>query len=171
MNGIPTKINLFNLYTQGNRMLGISDEVTLPDFEALSETISGAGILGEIDDPTVGHFGSMEQEVPFRVLDEDAVGLMDPTAPVNITLRAAQQVSTVDGAVTFKPMRVVMRGKNKSLSLGSVKQATAMSTSISMELTYILIELNGKPMVELDKLNGVFKIKGVDIMSKAREMC
>ena len=26
----------------------------LPDFEALADTISGAGILGELDDPTVG---------------------------------------------------------------------------------------------------------------------
>lgn len=171
MDGIPTKINMFNLYAAGNKLLGISEEVTLPDFEALSETISGAGLLGEIDDPTVGHFGSMEQEVPFRVLDEDEVDMMDPTKPVNITLRAAQQVSTVDGAVTFKAMRVVMRGKNKSLGLGKVKQAAAMGSSIKMELTYILIELAGKPMVELDKLNGVFKIKGVDILAKAREMC
>jgi Phage tail tube protein FII len=171
MDGIPTKINMFNIYNTGNRLLGVSNEVTMPDLEALSETISGAGILGEIDDPTVGHFGAMPQEVPFRVLDEEAVGMMDPTAPVNLTLRAAQQVSTVDGAVVFKPMRIVMRGKNKSLSIGSVQQAQAMGTTITMELTYLLIELGGKPMVELDKLNSVFKLRGVDILAKAREMC
>ena len=171
MNGIPTKINMFNVYRSGNRLMGVSNEITLPDFEAMSDTISGAGILGEIDDPAVGHYGSMTQEVPFRVVDEDAVGMMDPTEPVNLTLRAAQQVSTVDGAVVFKPMRIVMRGKNKALSLGSVQQSNAMGTSITMELTYILIELDGKPMVELDKLNSVFKLRGIDILEKARGMC
>jgi P2 family phage contractile tail tube protein len=162
---------MFNVYRDASKLLGVSEEVTLPDFEALSETIAGAGLLGEIDDPTVGHFGSMEQEIPFRVLDEDAVDMLDPTKPVNITLRAAQQVSTVDGAVTFKAMRIVMRGKNKSLTTGKVKQSAMMESSIKMELTYILVEIDGKPMVELDKLNTVFKIKGVDILAKARAMC
>lgn len=171
MDAIPTKINMFNLYTTGDRLAGVTGEVTLPDFEAISETISGAGILGEIDDPTVGHFSSMEQEVPFRVLDEDAVDMMDPTKPVNITLRAAQQVSTAEGAVDFKAMRVVMRGKNKSLSMGKVKQGGTMDSSIKMELSYILVEIDGKTMVELDKFNQVFRIKGTDILAKARAMC
>ena len=56
MKTIPTKINKYNVYNQGNRLLGTGDEVTLPSFEASSETVSGAGVLGEFDDPTVGYF-------------------------------------------------------------------------------------------------------------------
>ena len=51
---IPTKINNYNVYNAGDKLLGVGDELTLPDFEATSETVSGAGILGEIDDPTIG---------------------------------------------------------------------------------------------------------------------
>ena len=54
MKTIPTKINRYNVYNRGNRLLGMGDELTLPDFEPSSETVSGAGILGEIDDPTPG---------------------------------------------------------------------------------------------------------------------
>ena len=54
MNTIPTKINRYNVYNKGNRMLGVGEEMALPDFEPSSETVTGAGILGEIDDPTVG---------------------------------------------------------------------------------------------------------------------
>ena len=53
MNTIPTKINRYNVYNKGNRLLGVGEEMTLPDFEPSSETVTGAGILGEIDDPTV----------------------------------------------------------------------------------------------------------------------
>lgn len=63
---IPSKINSYNVYNDAERLIGVGDEVTLPDFEAMAETISGAGILGELDDPTVGHFSNMEMEIPFR---------------------------------------------------------------------------------------------------------
>ena len=76
---IPTKINNYNVYNDGEKLLGVGDELTLPDFEATSETISGAGILGEIDDPTIGHFGNMQLEIPFRTLDKEATNMMDQT--------------------------------------------------------------------------------------------
>ena len=44
---IPEIINDFNVYKSGSKLIGVSDEVTLPDFEARTETISGGGIAGE----------------------------------------------------------------------------------------------------------------------------
>ena len=71
-NQIPEIINAFNVYHGGNKFLGISGAVTLPSMDAITETISGAGILGEYETAVPGHFGSMEQEVPFRILEQDA---------------------------------------------------------------------------------------------------
>ena len=48
---IPEVINDFNIYHTGNKVIGVTGEVSLPDLEAVTETISGAGILGEIDVP------------------------------------------------------------------------------------------------------------------------
>ena len=42
----PTKINKYNVYAKGNRLLGRGDEMELPKFETSGETVSGAGILG-----------------------------------------------------------------------------------------------------------------------------
>ena len=36
---------------------------------------------------------------------------------------------------------------------------------------YILIEVDGKTVVELDKLNEVYKVNGVDVLAKIKEMC
>ena len=36
-----TKINAYNVYRDSKKLVGLSDEVTLPDFEGLTETISG----------------------------------------------------------------------------------------------------------------------------------
>ena len=32
---IPTKINNYNVYNEGEKLLGVGDELTLPDFEQL----------------------------------------------------------------------------------------------------------------------------------------
>ena len=170
MNTIPTKINRYNVYNKGNRLLGVGEEMTLPDFEPSSETVTGAGILGEIDDPTVGYFGNQELEIPFRLLDKETADMMDMTKAVQLTLRAAQQTLTVEGNTEFRSMRVVVRGKSATLSMGSVKSGSSMGSGVTLNLTYILIEVDGESLIELDKLNPTFKVRGVDILQKVREM-
>ena len=167
---IPSKINSYNVYNDAERLIGVGDEVTLPDFEALAETISGAGILGELDAPTVGHFSNMEMEIPFRVLDREATDMLDMTKAVRLTLRAAQQALTVEGDTEFRSMRVVVRGKSATLAMGSVQNANPMESSVTLNVSYILIEVDGTTLVELDKINPTFKVNGVDLLQKVREM-
>lgn len=169
---IPSKINSFNVYKDGTRLIGISDEVTLPDFESITETLSGPGILGEIDDPTLGHFQSMEMEIPFRTMDKDLFILSNDTSSVMITLRGSIQYTVNDtGATTLKPMRIVVRGKNKGITGGKAKQGTGTASSIKLEILYILIEIGNVVEIELDKLNFVYKLHGKDLLKKIRKMC
>ena len=168
--GIPEVIHDFNLYNSGNVLTGHTGEVTLPDFEAMTETISGAGILGEYEAPVPGHFGSMEQEVPFNCINEDYFKMVDPTAAMELTLRGAIQYNVKATQQTdYMGMRVVFRGKPKKMAIGTVKQRGKMDSSITLELTYILVEMDGKKRVELDKINGTFKINNVDVLAKVRQ--
>lgn len=171
MKTIPTKINKYNIYNEGNRLLGAGDELSLPEFEASAETISGAGILGEIDDPTVGYFGNQEIEIPFRILDSEAVDMLDMTKAVHLEIRGAQQTTNSAGTIEFRSMRVVVRGRANKFSPGKVKAGSPMETAITLSLLYILIELEGKPVLELDKINEVYKINGNDILETVKEMC
>lgn len=172
MYNIPSKINSFNVYNDGTKLVGISDETTLPDFESITETLSGPGILGEVDDPTLGHFSSMEMEIPFRTMDKDMFALVNDSFSVNLTLRGSiQYIANETGATVFKPMRVVVRGKNKSITGGKVKQGSGTASSIKLEVLYILIEIDSVVEIELDKLNFVYKVHGKDLLEKVREMC
>lgn len=167
---LATKINAYNVYNAGTKLIGLSDEVTLPDFEALSETLSGPGFLGEIDEPLLGHFGASELEVPFRTLNEDMFGLLNQGSAVNLTLRMstqAMQESTM--ATDFMPSRIVVKGKSKGFTSGKVKQGEGTGSSVKVEIVYILIEVNGKKKFELDKLNFVYKVNDVDLLAKVRK--
>ena len=68
---IPEIINDFNVYSEGNKLIGVSGSVTLPSFDAIVEEVRGAGILGTYETSIPGFFSSMTQEVPFRVLTDD----------------------------------------------------------------------------------------------------
>lgn len=167
---IATKINAYNAYLDGSKLIGLADEVTLPDFEAMTETLSGAGLLGEIDEPLLGHFKSIEMEIPFRTLNNDIFKLANAQSNVNVTLRmSTQTLNESDMKTDFIPSRVVIKGKNKSFSGGKVKQGNGTGSSIKIEVMYILIEVNGKSKFELDKINFVYKVDGKDLLDKVRK--
>ena len=109
----------------------------------------------------------------FRsTMDKDLFVLSDDISSVTITLRGAVQYTENEtGATVFKPMRIVVRGKNKGLTGGKAKQGSGTSSSIKLELLYILIEIDSITEIELDKLNFVYKVHGKDLLEEVRRMC
>jgi hypothetical protein len=167
---VPEVINNFNVYNNGNVLVGVSGSVTLPSFDAITEEVSGAGILGTYDTSIPGMYGSMTQEVPFRILDQDIFSLMNPSELVDLTFRASAQ-STVKstGALDYHGMRIVERGRLKSFTPGKYELGKKMDASVTLELLYILIEIDGNTMLEYDKLNSVFVVNGKDLLEKVRK--
>ena len=166
---IPEVINNFNAYHNGNVLVGVTGQVNIPNFEAITEEISGAGILGSYETSIPGFYSSIAQEVPFRILDNDIFSLMNPSEPVDLTFRASEQ-STVKttGALDYKGMRIVERGRLKSFTPGKLEIGKAMEANVTLELLYILIEVDSKKMLEYDKLNSVFIVNEVDLLEKVR---
>ena len=169
---VPEVINNFNCYTNGEVLVGVTDQVTLPTLEAITEEIGGAGILGTYDASIPGFYSSISQEIPFRIMDKDIFSLMAPDEPVELTFRAAAQ-STIKatGALDYKQMRIVERGRLKSFTPGSLEIGKKQNASVTLELLYILIENDGKTMLEYDKLNSVFVVNDKDLLEKIREYC
>lgn len=169
-NYIPEKINDFNAYLNGNKMIGVGPSVTLPEVNMKTSTISGAGINGEIDSPNIGQFEAMEQEIQFSTLYSSAVDMLSPMSTVNLTLRAAQQVYDKTGGYTFKGLRVVEMGSVKSFNPGKVEKGEGMEATVKLELTYLMVEVDGKQLVEIDKLNGVYKVNGKDMLAAIKNL-
>ena len=75
VNTVRDKLINFEVFKGGNRKLGMAD-VTLPDINYKTATISGAGIGGEIEMPTPGQTESMETEISWRTINEDVTELL-----------------------------------------------------------------------------------------------
>lgn len=169
---LPTVTNTYNVYSKGNALIGLSDEITLPDFSAVTEEMSGSGLLGKIQEAVMGHFDSQEMEIPFLNLDNDIFAFANPTEVIDLNLRASQQqLNKKEGTAGYRGIRIAVRGKMKSFKPGVLKQGGKMGASITLELHYILIEIDGETKLELDKLNSVYRVGGKDIMEEMRQYC
>lgn len=166
---VPEVINNFNAYNNGNILVGVTGSIQLPSFDAVTEEISGAGVLGSYETAIPGFYSSMAQEIPFRILDTDIFSIMNPGELVDLTFRASEQHTVKStGALDYKSMRVVERGRLKNFAPGKLELGKQMDASVTLELLYILIEIDGKTKLEYDKLNSVFVVNGKDLLEKVR---
>ncbi len=169
-NYVPEKINDANAYLDGNKMIGVAASIDLPEVNMKTSTVSGMGINGELDSPTIGLFESMEQEIQFNTLYSSAADMLSPLKTVNLTFRAAQQVYDKTGGYNFKGLRVVEKGRVKKFKPGKIEKGESMEATVTLELTYIMIENDGKKLMEIDKLNGVYVVDGVDMLAEVRDL-
>lgn len=163
-------LNNYKVYNQGNRIVGAGDEIPLPGFDTTTYNVTGAGFLGEFEQPVVGHFKSIETEIPLRVMDKEVFEMLGDN--VNLTIRGSYQgLETESNNDAYTQVRVVMKGKNKSFEGGKFKVAEGTETKIKAELWYILIEIGGETMFELDKFNSVYKVYGKDMLAEVNKYC
>lgn len=165
---IPEKLIDYTVYKDGSLPLGTAT-VTLPNLEAMSETIKGAGILGEIDSPTLGHYGSLTVGLDFRTVTNDSLQLMSPGVHT-LDFRGSQQIFDIAKSEhMYQGLKVTIRGTTKSFNLGKLEPHATTDTSVELEVNYIKILLDGKTAFELDKYNGVFVTNGVDHYATIRK--
>ncbi len=168
----PSVINNFRMYKKGTVLVGVAEQVTLPQIVTKTATINGAGFLGDFDESVLGQTDNITMEISFRTLSDDVFKLVDPSEGIELTLRGAIQVTDLETCATdVVQLRIVVRGKSNDITLGDVKIASQMGSKIKLNLNYIKIEVDGKEKMEIDKFNSIFSVDGVDLLKKVRNMC
>ena len=166
---LPELINNYNVYNGGNQWVGVTGDVELPSLESLTETMEGAGMLGEVDVSAVGHFASGQMTVPFVTVNDQVFDAINFSQPLELQICASKQsADKATSGTTYTPTRVVLRGMGHTVDPGHFTKGKAMETSVEIEYTYIKIEDNDKTVLELDKLNNVFIVNGVDQLEAIR---
>lgn len=167
MSKIPETLINFRIYGDGNDMLGTAD-LTLPKMDAMTDTVKGAGIAGEVEVPVRGNFKSSELQAKWRTIDPNAAKLFTQTSH-DIDCRGAFQVQDPGtGALDVQAVKLFCRVMPKGFELGKFEVAK-MTDTTSFEVLYLKLTINGKVVMELDKLNSVCKIGDTDLMADVRE--
>lgn len=67
----------FKVYEDSVEYVGMA-QATLPDLTALTQSISGAGIAGNVEAVILGHFDAMTLGLNFRTVTDQSVKLSEP---------------------------------------------------------------------------------------------
>lgn len=166
---LPEVLNHFNLYNEAEKLIGLTGDVELPELNMITDTLSGSGVMGEIEDPVTGAFESTTIKFKWACLHRDLFKLVDTTQPTQLTLRASLQcMDTATGYTDYYPCKIVLRGKAKTVNLGTAQNGKKMECETEIEIMYIKVVLDNETLLEVDKLNFVYVVNGKDMLEKIR---
>lgn len=175
----PEIVNNYHVYNGNSEnltdpMLGIGANLELPTINEKTETLSGAGILGDIDVNNPGDFEAFDMTIPFVSVCEGMFEI-NSKERTYLTVRSTMQ-STVKatGAMSYSGLKVVVGGKVKGYNLGSLEKGKQGNSGVTMSVTYLKIELkyaDGTTVTafELDKYNEKYVVNGQDMLKEIRE--
>lgn len=165
-----TRFNTINyeVFTaNGTRLLGTSN-ITLPNLENMDVTIKGAGISGEITAPTIGHFKSLEVELNWRTIHSDLTMFSMQRATDILLYGAMENYDHGTGAIKAEQVKIQIRGLPKSAEFGKFEPAAETESKSKLEIITMKIDVASKNIVNIDKINFICVVNGVDYLAETR---
>ena len=157
----------FQVYEDATEFYGMA-EVGLPEISNITQDVQGAGISGTFESVILGHLEAMTLTLNFRTLVRDAIKLLEPRDH-QIDLRVAQQdKDTVSGRTIVTAVKHVFVCKPKMLNPGAVAPAAPADASGEYAVTYWATFINGRKTLEIDILNFIYFVNGVDYLADVR---
>ncbi|NMA36992.1 MAG: phage major tail tube protein [Papillibacter sp.] len=167
MSKIDQSVIDFAVYEDSVEFMGIT-RATLPDLTALTQTISGAGIAGNIESVIVGHFEAMTLELSFRNVTNHAIKLAEPRRHTIDLREVLQTEDTVSGAIETGRQKHIFVVNPKKFAPGSVAPASPNDASGEYAVRYWATYIDGVKVMEIDPINYKCFINGVDYCAGIR---
>ena len=111
-----------------------------------------------------------QNELPENVQPEiknEASVTLDATTVDGVQLRFAESIQR-DDTGEVQAVELVVRGRHKELDSGTHKQGDSSTTKVSSTNSYAKLTINGEVLYEVDLVNMVHIVDGVDLMEAHR---
>ncbi len=141
-------------------------DLQLPDIEKLTETLKGAGIMGEIDLPALGQIGSMTFAVNHRADNPNYAILSRPGAIKAEVIWLTDVFDSSNIKVGIQQHKVFMTMLNKKYSPGKIEVGAGGDGSSEYETVYYRKLVDGVEVLLIDKLNFKYVVNGKDYMQE-----
>lgn len=162
---IPRVLKNFSLFVDGRGLAGTVSTLTLPTITTKMEEFRGGGM----DAPVEIDMGMEILETSFELFDyEENVLSLYGLANGSATQVTARGALRRDGDAAV-PMVVNMTGVIKEMDPGDWQAGEQTSMTCSMALRYLKITIGGREVIEVDKVNMIRRINGVDQLETIRQ--
>lgn len=163
---VPEVLTNVRVYSDGATAHGTAN-VKLPNIEAMTETITGAGISGEVEVPVAGHFKAMKLEIEFYNMNSVFSGLSVGES-CNLQIRGSLQVYE-QGKRDDVPVKISVLGRVLSSERGTLEPGKKTSPKTTVSCEYYKEELDGQTITEIDPLNFIAILNGKNLLAKVAE--
>jgi P2 family phage contractile tail tube protein len=162
---LPRKLKNLNLFGDGESFLGQVTEVKLPTLTRSMEDYRGGGMSGPVKIDNGQE--AIELESKFGGLMRSVLRQYGVTRHDGVQLRFAGAYQRDDtGAVDA--VEVVVRGRHSEIDPGTAKAGDDTEFTVKTACSYFKLVINGVTEIEIDLVNMVEIIGGVDRLAEQR---
>ncbi|MBV8635663.1 MAG: phage major tail tube protein [Burkholderiaceae bacterium] len=163
--GLPAKLKNFSLFNDGISYIGMVPELTLPKLSRKMEEYIAGGMNGPIEID----MGNEKIELDWSAggIVVDALKQYGIATHNGVQLRFAGGYQC-DDTGEVKAMEVVVRGRHKEIDFGNAKVNDKTEHKFKTTCSYYKLTVNGENIIELDFINGVETVGGVDRTAEIR---
>ncbi len=155
---------------QNDNLILLDDaaDLQLPSIEKLTDTIKGAGIMGEIDMPSYGQFGSMVFTINNRA-DNGKYAIISRPGQINFEVVWVTDVFDANNVkVGLQQNKVFITAVSKKYDMGKIEINANAGGSSDFEVLYLRKVVDGKEVLLIDKFNYKFVVNGIDYYDDLR---
>lgn len=163
--GLPRKLKNFVLFQDGVSFLGQIPELNLPKLSRKMEDYHAGGMSAPIKSD-MGMEG-MELEWTAGGFMRELFLQWGAARHDAVLLRFVGALQRDDSEAT-DGLEVIVRGRHTELDPGSAKVASDTAFKVKTALSYYRLELNGEVLIEIDVINMVETVGGVDRLAEVR---
>jgi len=162
---LPKKLKDFNLFGNGNNWQGQISSLTLPELARQMEEYRGGGMSGTVD-IDMGLQKLEFQWTPAGLIPEVFDQFGTPQAAAEL-LRFAGSYQRDDTGETI-PVEIECRGRHSTIGMGDAEAGGNNTGSVTTTLSYYKLNIAGEDVVEIDVINKIERVRGVDRQEEHR---
>lgn len=162
---LPSILKGFNLFHDGVSFVGQCLEVELPKLSRKMEAYRSGGMDAEIE---------VDQGMEKLELGHNYAGFMKEilekfgiTSVGGVLLRFAGSYEREDTG-EVDAVEITVRGRHKEIDFGNAKAGDKTDFKVKSTLSYYKLSVNGSVLIEIDILNMICIVNGVDLLAERR---
>ncbi|ALV92006.1 MULTISPECIES: phage major tail tube protein [Pantoea] len=162
---MPRKLKAMNLFNDANSYQGVVTAVTLPKLSRKLDPFRAGGMSGAAHIDNGLEDDALDIEWSIGGMDELVLSQWGAS---DIPLRFTGSYQRDDTGEEIA-VEVEVRGKHQTFDFGESKPSEDTEVKITSKNTYYKLTFNGKALIEIDTVNMVEIVDGVDRLAERRK--
>ncbi|USW02675.1 phage major tail tube protein [Pseudomonas pergaminensis] len=164
---LPHKLKHLNLFNDGGSYTGKVKTVTLPALGRKMEAYRGGGMSGPVKADLGFSDDGIQLEWKLGGLDLVVLKQFGAVNASGVALRFAGSFEQ-DDTGEVSAVEITVRGRHETIEMGDAQPGEDTEHSITTTCTYYKLTVDNEDIIEIDLLNFIEKVGGVDMLEKHR---